>query len=350
MHFLFTSLLVWLCVCPGFSQSAELRREIERILKFEKPVDDNIVPGFLVGVIDADSTFRFAFGEQANIHDLYELGSVTKPVVAWLINEALKKKGKTRNTAICEFIPDSLCTSYWRAITFDHIMEHQAGLPRLAPGIGAVESDVADPYKDYTLELLARDIRQLRPEAGHYSYSHLGFAMSHWLFEKSGGLEWFTKEHLTHPYLMKQTSWDIAPSSLAPGHGLDGRQQPPWNANALKPAIGLRSSLKDMMTFMRLLFFGYQNNQKFSLPGALKQELKQLSRTGAYKVVDGWFVIRSEKHLVFYHNGRTGGHHVSVAFTPYLKTGVVVMSNGAMGSNELSLLILRMINQSRRKK
>ena len=91
MHFLFTSLLVWLCVCPGFSQSAELRREIERILKFEKPVNDNIVPGFLVGVIDADSTFRFAFGEQANIHDLYELGSVTKPVVAWLINEALKK-------------------------------------------------------------------------------------------------------------------------------------------------------------------------------------------------------------------------------------------------------------------
>jgi len=96
------------------------------------------------------------------------------------------------------------------------------------------------------------------------------------------------------------------------------------------------------------LFDGYEKNRKRRDPASLKRELKSLSRTGAYKVVDGWFVIRAGKSLVYYHNGRTGGHHVSIAFTPHLRKGVVVIANGAMGSNDLSLLILRMINQAKR--
>ena len=103
-----------------------------------------------------------------------------------------------------------------------------------------------------------------------------------------------------------------------------------------------------MMTFVSILFDGYEKNRQRRDPASLKRELKSLSKTGAYKVVDGWFVIRAGKSLVFYHNGRTGGHHVSIAFTPHMRKGVVVIANGAMGSNDLSLLILRMINQAKR--
>jgi CubicO group peptidase (beta-lactamase class C family) len=330
----------------GQAQADLLRKEIEKIMRYERSVDFQIVPGVLIGVMDGDSTYRFEFGEKIDPDGVYEMGSVTKPVVAWLVAKALQKAGKDRHALICDFIPDSLCSDAWSEITFDQIIEHQTGLVRLAPGMGEIESDVQDPYREYSLPLLARDLQALQPVAGQYSYSHLGYAMMHWLFEKSGGLKWFTKEHLTHPYLMKQTTWEIQPPGLNQGHGLDGREQPAWNTNALMPALGLRSSLPDMMTFIRLLFFGYESNLKLRKPNALKKELQSLSRTGAYKVVDGWFVIRSEKHLVFYHNGRTGGHHVSIAFTPYLKKGVIIISYGAMGSNELSLLILRMVNQA----
>ena len=82
------------------------------------------------------------------------------------------------------------------------------------------------------------------------------------------------------------------------------------------------------------------------LTPALKKEQKLLRKTGAFKVVDGWFVIPLKKNLVYYHNGRTGGHHASIAFIPQLKLGVIVISNGALGSNDLSLLILRMIRQA----
>ena len=165
--------------------------------------------------------------------------------------------------------------------------------------------------------------------------------------KKAGGLTHFTKDQLG-AIDMHHTSWNVPDSVIAQGHGLDGRPQPSWNTNALQPALGLKSSLQDLMTFIGILFDGYERNQRRLDPNNLKKELRSLSRTGAYKVVDGWFVIRTGKSLVYYHNGRTGGHHVSIAFTPHMRKAVIIIANGAMGSNDLSLLILRMINQAKR--
>lgn len=178
----------------------------------------------------------------------------------------------------------------------------------------------------------------------------MGYALTHWLFERTGGMSEFTRDHLAVPNQMKDTKWELPVDSIEQGHGLDGRPQPPWNTNALKPALGLRSTLNDLMTFVRILFDGYERNTRRHRPGNLKKELRSLSKIGAYKVVDGWFVIRAGNSLVYYHNGRTGGHHVSVAFIPHKRKGVIIISNGAMGSNDLSLLILRMVNQAKRPK
>ena len=170
--------------------------------------------------------------------------------------------------------------------------------------------------------------------------------MTSWLFEKVGGTERFTVDQLSRFYQMDSTRWEFPAADIAQGHGLDGRPQPSWNTNALKTAIGLKSTMSDLITFVNVLFDGYEKNRQKRDPDHLMKELRLLRKTGAYKVVDGWFVVRAGKSLVYYHNGRTGGHHVSVAFTPHLRKGVIVISNGAMGSNELSLLILRMVNQA----
>jgi CubicO group peptidase (beta-lactamase class C family) len=302
----------------------------------------------LVGIIDGDSTYQLSLGRKINPEGIFELGSVTKPVVAWLINEALVSMNMDRHVSVCTFLPDSLCGKSWMNLTYDQVIEHKTGLMRLPPGIGEIESDVQDPYKDYTIHLFANDLKLLQPTVGTYSYSHIGYALTHWLFEKAGGLSDYTKKNLSIPFSMNDTGWEYAPNEIEPGHGLNGRPQPSWNTNALEPALGLKSSMQDMLTFVGLLFDGYDRNHRKQAPGALKKELKSLSKTGAYKVVDGWFVIRAAKSLVYYHNGRTGGHHISVAFTPHLKKGVVVIANGAMGTNDLSLLILRMINQAKK--
>ena len=345
--------LMFLCLViyavHSYSQAELLKKVIDKIIRYEKSIDFKVVPGVLVGIMDGDSTFRFSFGSGIRMDGNFEIGSITKPVVAWLANEALVSLKLDRFASVCSFLPDSLCSGPWINLNVDQVIEHKTGLPRLAPDIGEIESDVTDPYKDYSLELLARDLKQLEPDAGSYSYSHMGYAMLYWLFEKAGGLEEFTQKNLELVGMM-DTKWHYPETAIQQGHGLDGRRQPPWNTNALMPAIGLKSSLDDLITFIHILFDGYESNQRRQAPSNLKRELKSLSKTGAYKVVDGWFVIRTGKSLVYYHNGRTGGHHVSIAFTPHLRKGVVVISNGAMGSNDLSLLILRMVNQAKNPK
>lgn len=345
-------LLIMTLLVPSFAQAQAslLKKEIDKIIRYERPLDYNVVPGVLIGILDGDSTFRFQYGQEIDMHGIYEMGSVTKPVVAWLANEALRSLHMDWFCSVCTFIPDSLCAGTWPYLTTDHIRKHTTGLPRLAPHIGEIETDVQDPYMNYTITALAEDLKSIKPGPGTYSYSHLGYAMLHWLFEQAGGLTAVTDRYLREPYGMNSTGWIFPDSLIEPGHGLDGRLQPAWNTNALRTALGLRSSLDDMLTFVRVLFDGYEKNRARHDPSMLKRELKSLSKTGAYKVVDGWFVISTGNSLVYYHNGRTGGHHVSIAFTPHLRKGVVIISNGAMGSNDLSLLILRMVNQSRKRK
>lgn len=328
------------------AQADELKREIAKILKYEHSVDFNVVPGVVVGVIDGDSTFRFVFGGDIDPYGIYEIGSITKPIMALLGHDALESLGMDRSASVCSFMPDTLCTKAWQNLTYNQIIAHRTGLARLAPGIGEIETDVQDPFKAYSMQELASDLHLMTPTPGMYSYSHMGFALTNWLFEKAGGLVSFTHDRLSRFYEMDSTRWMFTEASISQGHGLDGRPQPVWNTNALQPAIGLKSTMTDLITLLEVLFDGYESNRRNRDPNVLKKELRSLRKIGAYKVVDGWFVVRAGKSLVYYHNGRTGGHHVSIAFTPHLRKGVIVISNGAMGSNELSLLVLRMVNQA----
>ena len=332
---------------PGLvlSQAGDLRQQIETTIKYENPIDFNVVPGILIGAIDGDSTYRFQFGRDVHPEGLYEIGSVTKPVVAWLVSKALDSLHLNGLASVCSFLPDSLCSPSWQKLTIDDIINHHTGLMRMPMRIGEIENDVRDPYKDYSPELFANDLRQMTPIPGKYSYSNIGYAMTSWLFDKVGGLTSFTNEKLVKPFGMKDTKWEATPEEIAPGYGMDGRPQPPWNTNALAASMGLKSSLLDLMTFVRLAINKYAKDPNFQFSAKLNKELKSLKDTDAYKIVDGWFVIRSMNSIVFYHTGRTGGHQVSVAFIPYLNKGVVIISNGALGSNDLSILILRMLRK-----
>ena len=88
------SLILFFVVSQSLpAQEDLLQKEIAKILKFESPVDFNIVPGILVGIIDGDSTYVCSYGEAMSKDSVYELGSVTKPVVAWLARQALDSLG-----------------------------------------------------------------------------------------------------------------------------------------------------------------------------------------------------------------------------------------------------------------
>ena len=76
-------------------------------------------------------------------------------------------------------------------------------------------------------------------------------------------------------------------------------------------------------------------------------------RTGDKKLfaAPGWYRFLPKKDFpVYVHTGRTSGHSSMFAFSRNTKTGVIVLSNSSAGTDDLGLLILRMINSQWRRK
>lgn len=346
--FILSILLSGAPLYSAICQAENLRKEIEEIIMYEAGIDFSVVPGVMVGVLDGDSTYISSFGEPLDQGGIFELGSVTKPVVAWLTDQALDSLGWTREVSVCRFLPDSLCTTKWEAITIEELLSHRAGIPRLPDNIGTIGASATDPYAPYSIKGLAADVKLMTPQPGIYSYSNIGYAVLYWLFEKVGGMEAFTAKKLLLPLHLKNTYWEITDTQIAIGHGLDGRVRPPWHCNALSPAMGLKSGMQDLLMFIKSISPDLASKTPV-LDAALKKELKALNKSETFKVIDGWFLIESSSSLVYYHTGRTGGHHVSIAFIPGARKGVVVISNGSLGSRELSLLVLSMVAKSKTK-
>jgi len=66
-------------------QANDLRIEIDKLIRYDTEIDFKKLPGFLVAVIDNDSTYYFSFGTRLNAEksnfskdDIFELGSITK--------------------------------------------------------------------------------------------------------------------------------------------------------------------------------------------------------------------------------------------------------------------------------
>ena len=334
------------------AQHEQFRREVEKILKNEVHVDFNIVPSFIVFVQDRHQfTYVDTFGQAMPGGNpdpwFWEIGSLSKPVVAYLAERALYTLGLSAETSMCSIMPDSLCNGGWSKVTVRQVIEHQAGLPWITNQMALKENDVNDPYATYNLESLIIDVQQTNPVPGKFAFSHLGYAAFYWLFERVGGLNSFADTELfSHHHGGFVT--EVPDSMIVTGYGLNGKGTSPWHANALMSAVGLKSDIYSMYEFMELVSIQLPR-EEYVMSHALKKELAMHDKMKTYKVVQGWFVFRSGKSLVFFHTGHTGGHYVSAAFIPEDDQYSIVFSNGVAGTQGLVLSVLGMLQRAKKR-
>lgn len=346
-----TQYIRWLCavgltaaLSPTFGQTHSLVTEIGKILKHESPVDFDLVPGILVGVLFKDTSYICSFGHSMSPDSMYELGGVTQPIVYGLAIHALDSLGIALTDPVCLILPDSLCSEAWQTITINHLLEHTAGLPRLPPSLGMTGAPVTDPFAAYDADELASDVQAISPVRDRFSYSYLGYGMLFWLFERVGGLESFSERWMTQPLHMQNTIWTVADARIAYGVGLDGQPQSTWHCAALAPAIGLKSSMHDLLIWLRR-----EAEEQKTHPTQTTRSVKKATRSAdkPQSAEAGWFILKRGSKIYYFHAGRSGRHHLSIALIPGMDRAVIVISNGASGSGDLSLSILDMLIQAR---
>ncbi len=328
--------------CALSAQNANLHHAIDQTIRKEVDIDFSLVPGVLVGVIDGENTFIENFGQSMSSDSLYELGSVTKPFVYWLTEQLMDSMAWSLDASVCDFLPDTMCTAKIKSLTLRHVLHHRSGLPLWPPQLGVYEEDLNDPYRLYTPDYFARDIQAMPTSPGQFLYSHTGYALLQWVFDRAGGQDAFSKMKFTDVLAMKNTTWRISDDQVASGYGMDGQPRPPWHVNAFQTSFGLKSSMRDVLRFVRSISERLPSADPIDLRKT-KKEVNRLSRKGEFLIRAGWFLVPFGSGVACFHTGRTGGHHIAIAFVPERMKGVVVISNGALGSENLALRVLDMI-------
>jgi D-alanyl-D-alanine-carboxypeptidase/D-alanyl-D-alanine-endopeptidase len=140
---------------------------------------------------------------------------------------------------------------------------------------------------------------------------------------------------------MSSTGISLSPemkSRLSAGHDAYRMETvPPWDAPAMEGAMGLRSTVDDLLTFLSA-FLGYT---KTPLAPAMAAMLGVRRQTGEarHDVALGWhtltpgvcgrFGCKPMDVEIIWHNGMSFGYSSYVGYDPKSRVGVVVLSNAA---------------------
>lgn len=348
--------------------------------------------GLAVGVCTGGESHSFPFGSigsgKPTVPDektIFEIGSITKVFTATVLADMHLRNEVRLDDPVNKFLPHfaRLPSREGVDVTLRHLATHTSGLPRLPINLRGTRLDAANPYAHYTVEdlyaCLAKSRLERRPGTTS-NYSNLGFGLLGHILAKAAGTDFETlvKQRICGPLGMVDTAVNLSEDQLhklAAGHS--GRKRVPnWDLPALAGAGALRSTLRDMLRFLRAniepsstsleatIRFAHEIQterkyrfyrdfgclaplvvaglagifawQSFGLPmwarvasvAIAPAVMFYLWPVGLSTMALGWHVddmLFDEP--VFWHNGGTGGYASYMAFLPKTRHGVVLLAN-----------------------
>lgn len=327
-----------------------LKYEINKLIKYESPVDYEKTPGFIVALIDQDSSYYISFGTHVNSeqeidrHDIFELGSVTKGIMA----EILLSQDSTLDFSIYDLLnqhlhPDNQMPLFKDILIVD-LLKHHTNLTKRPSGFGIKETDLTNPYQNYTLEdfksYLNKNLKGIN--AQKCSYSHSNYAILELI--ESIDLNLTSSEFFDQMGMLNSHFEIVENLSSGINSGLDVGQ--PWSYSSFKYSEGLKSSAFDLQRFIK-----YQLSKSDSDWQIYQREKCETVYNDKYYNTLGWSVIEDIGNFdVYALTGKTNMHACFVAFVKETKTGVVILSNGVNGTKDLGMEILRTLNNNWKRK
>jgi serine-type D-Ala-D-Ala carboxypeptidase/endopeptidase len=233
--------------------------------------------GFAVALLAPDGSVQFIHagdsGQPARAQidgdTIFEIGSITKAFTGILLAQMVERGDvKLADTVRMHASKDI----NWPAggagdITLQQLVTHTSGLPRLPLStefIGAMVQEADNPYKHYAREMMWKYLAEREHDATKTypsEYSNLGIGLLGELLANRAGLSYgeLVQRNILDPLGMKSTFIDVPASEsarFAKGHNDKLAPAAYWDLPAMGGAGALRSTARDMATFMRAQMTG----------------------------------------------------------------------------------------------
>ncbi len=321
--------------------------------------------GIAVGVIDAgDARIRrvITYGSLGRGDSrpltgdtVCEIGSVTKVFTSLLLADMVERGEVALTDPVATYLPADVNVPErgGRAITLQDLATHTSGLPRLPTNF--MPKDRANPYADYSVTQLYEFLATYtlpRDIGSRYEYSNLGGGLLGHVLARRGGTDYeaLVRSRIINPLGMTSTSITLSADQrrrLAMGHNDRLAPVPNWDVPTLAGAGALRSTTKDMLTFVAANLGAVPS----PLVSAISAMLTDRRPTGApgLAVALAWHILTRDGDDIVWHNGGTGGYRSFIGFNSTTKVGVVVLSNTSTlaGVDDIGLHVLLLKNSRR---
>jgi CubicO group peptidase (beta-lactamase class C family) len=339
---------------PAVSYSAAIApvsaQDMESVLKTdlaEEIASGELAPstgqGVSIGVYKNGVSSVFSLGA-AKPDSIFEIGPITKVFTGLLLAQMAQQREVQLDEPVRELLSGSIPQPAGSEITLLDLATQQSGLPAMPGNIST--SDLAQPYADYhNSDLLAYLERHgvANPTRSPSNFSSLGFGLlgvalanhNHSSFSQ------LFEEEIAQPLGLSDTNVFLSSEQqarLISGHNEYRKPAQPWQSDSLAGAIALRSTAKDMLTFLVAnLHPGDIAPNTNSIPNktlaaAIRDSLVPRATLSEHTRIGlGW--LYQDDTGNYWHNGATAAHSAYAFFNPQGNFAAVVLFNGSPGVN-----------------
>jgi serine-type D-Ala-D-Ala carboxypeptidase/endopeptidase len=313
----------------------DLEARVDRLVR--PLIDNHVVVGLSIGLVDGDKTYLVNYGtvstkraKKPDADTVYEIGSITKVFTGTLLADAVERKQVRLDDPVQKYLPTSVSVPKFdnTSITLLDLATQRSGLPRLPSNLAP--KDPRNPYADYDEKQLYAFLsgHTLAGKPGEkYEYSNLGMGLLGFALARqaSAGYETLVRTRILDPLGMTHTVISFTPDArahLAEGTNADGEPESNWDLGALQGAGAIRSTVHDMLLFLKANL--HPQGTPLEQAMLLAQKSEAPIGNGA-SIGLAWHILPGGK--VTWHNGGTGGYQSMLAFNRDARQGVVVLCN-----------------------
>ena len=279
---------------------------------------------------------------------LFELGSITKTLMALLLADAVQRGELKLTDAVQDALParQPLRDHRGSPITWADLATHRSGLPRLATNMAP--ADLADPYADYSASALLAFLKTWQPTRTRdtaFEYSNLGFGLL------GQALAWRAGQPLAallrHRVL---TPLGLAPGDMllpeaaspAPVAGHDAQGQPVkrWRfADATAGAGAVLATPRGVARYAQALLGLYEHPLQDAMALCLRRHADGPNDINPVGLA--WLLAPLNGRTLHNHDGGTFGFSTALWLDPTRRRAVAVLANaGAPPVGRLALHLL----------
>lgn len=308
-------------------------------------MDADAIQGIVIGTTQEGKTKYYSKGvrsrtgnEAVDEHAVFEIGSISKTFTGLMLADMVVSGKLKLDDNIQEYFPEGIKapTRNGESIKLFHLSNHTSGLPRMPSNFSP--ADNSNPYIDYSAENmyeflngyeLPRDIGSL------YEYSNLATGLLGDILSTKSGMtyEALLKTVIAGPLGMEHTGITQVSGDLAKGH-MGGIEMANWDFDALQGAGAIRSTVSDMMLYLK----ANMGSTKSDLYPAMQLAHKNSRDPESNPIVGlGWHTMVYNDKVIIWHNGATGGYTSFMGWIKGTDKGVVVLNNSTENVDDIGI-------------